>query len=313
LVDTFRVGLLLTEQCNIECSHCWLDSGPEKRATMLPGEARGYVDQAVEIPTVEWVSFTGGEPFLLPGMLAELVSYASERGLKTECVTNCFWAATPEAARSALWALADEGLTAVNISCDDFHQRHIGFDRVENCYNAAREVGLKIVIMCAASKSSELGIREIARRLGEDEIHVLGDGDPRGRVSTLGVETGFIPVGRGEDIPGEELVLGESPFEGPCRSVLRDIGVAPFGRVMPCCSAAAVVVDLGLGNAGETRLRRLIEEAEGRPIFRALMERGPLAILEALRPVSCGEYVSRCHLCYEVVRHPRLLEALESI
>ena len=158
---------------------------------MLPGEARGYVDQALEIPSVEWVSLTGGEPFLVPETLSELVSYASRRGLKTECVTNCFWASTPGEARRTLGALADVGLTAVNISCDDFHQRHISFDRVENCFNAAKELGLKMVIMCATSKSSELGIREVARRLGEDEIHVLGDVEPKGRVSALGVETGF--------------------------------------------------------------------------------------------------------------------------
>jgi hypothetical protein len=280
---------------------------------MLPGEARSYVDQALEIPGVEWVSLTGGEPFLIPETLSKLVAYASGKGLKTECVTNCFWASTPEEAGKTLGALADAGLTVVNISCDDFHQRHIGFDRVENCFKAARELGLKMVIMCATSRSSELGIREIARRLGEDDIHVLGDGEPRGGVSALGVETGFIPVGRGEGIPREELVLGESPVEGPCRSVLRDIGIAPSGKVLPCCSAAAVVGELVLGNAKEARLRRLIEAAEGRLIFRALMERGPLAIMEAMGPVSRGYYVSRCHLCYEVVRHPHLNEALESL
>ena len=242
---------------------------------MLPEEARGYVDQALEIPGMEWVSLTGGEPFLVPEMLSELVSYASGRGLKTECVTNCFWASTPGEARRTLGALADAGLTAVNISCDDFHQRHIGFDRVENCFNAARELGLKVVIMCATSKSGELGIREIARRLGEDDIHVLGDGEPRGRFSALGVETGFIPAGRGQYISSEELVLGESPVDGPCRTVLRDIGIAPSGRVLPCCSAAAAVEELGLGNAKEVKLRRLVEDAEGRPVFRALMNRVP--------------------------------------
>jgi len=280
---------------------------------MLPGEARGYVDQALEIPSVEWVSLTGGEPFLVPETLSELVSYASRRGLKTECVTNCFWASTPGEARRTLGALADAGLTAVNISCDDFHQRHIGFDRVENCFNAARELGLKMVIMCATSKSSELGIREVARRLGEDEIHVLGDVEPKGRVSALGVETGFIPAGRGEDISSEELVLGKSPVEGPCHNVLRDMGIAPSGRVLPCCSAGTVVEELGLGNAKDAELRELIEAAQGRPVFRTLMNRGPLAMMEALGPVSRGEYVSRCHICYEVVRHPRLNEALESL
>ena len=72
LIGTFRVGLLITERCNIECAHCWLGSGPDRGATMSMEDARGCISQAGEIPTVEWISLTGGEPFLYPELLEPL-------------------------------------------------------------------------------------------------------------------------------------------------------------------------------------------------------------------------------------------------
>jgi len=313
LVDTFRVGLLLTERCNIACRHCWFDSGPDKTATMTPQEARGYIDQARGVPTVEWISFTGGEPFLLHEALLDLIGYSSDGGLRTECVTNCFWAETEERAVEILGGLVDAGLDVINISSDDFHQRHIPFDGVRNCYRTAKSLGLKTVIMCAPSRSSTLRIGRIAEMLGGDGIHILGDGEPEAPVSALAVETGFVPVGRAASIPREEWLVGESPVDGPCRTVLRDVGIAPGGRVLPCCSAASLVEDVTLGNAGKRSLASLIEEAGRRPVFKALTTIGPAGLAERLGIMEKGRYVSRCHLCYEVLTDPGLGNALKPI
>ncbi len=305
MVEAFRVGLLLTERCNVACKHCWFSSGPEKTATMTLDEAEGYVDQACGIPTVEWISFTGGEPFLLPDMLVELVGFASGRGLRTECVTNCFWAESEEGARSRLSGLVDAGLQAINISADDFHQEHIPFSHVGNCYRAAKSLGLKIVIMCTTSRSSALRIGNIRERLGDGGIRIIGSGRPRGRATALAVESPFVPAGRGASIPRGEWLVGESPVTGPCGDVLRDIGIAPGGRVMPCCSAASLVDYVCLGNANERGLVELLEKAGDRRVFRFLSEEGP-AELARLLGLGYGGYVGRCHLCHEVLLDPRL-------
>ncbi|UCD45240.1 MAG: radical SAM protein [Candidatus Bathyarchaeota archaeon] len=302
MADTFRVGLILTERCNIECAHCWLESGPQRRSSMDPEDARGYIDQALEIPTLDWVSFTGGEPFLMPETLASLVSYASGSGLRTECVTNCFWAETEAKAGEKLGTLVDAGLDVINISSDDFHQRHIPFERVKNAYEAAKKLGLKIVIMTASAASSELRIREIARRLGEKDIHIVGDGEPRTNLSALAVETGFIPVGRGGQLPEEEWLVDHGPVKGPCRDVLRDVGISPTGRVLPCCSAAGHLQQASLGNAKEERLSALIERAEENAVYRTLSTVGPFELAERTGFQKRQGYINRCHLCYEILR-----------
>jgi MoaA/NifB/PqqE/SkfB family radical SAM enzyme len=305
LIGTFRVGFLITKRCNIECAHCWLASSPDRGATMDIEDARGFVDQAGEIPTVEWISITGGEPFLYPELLEASVRYTSEKGLRTECVTNCYWAGTEQKAEEALGKLAEAGLDVINMSVDDFHQRHIHFDRVVNCYRAARSLGLKVVVMCAIARSSALRASEVKILLGDGDIKILGAGEPRPMAQAIIIEDPFIPVGRGAEIPGEEWLAGERPVGGPCNLALRDIGISPSGGVLPCCSAASLVEKAHLGNAREESLTEILERAARRPLFRALKKDGPSVLAEKLNLKKSG-YVSRCHLCHDVLVNPGL-------
>jgi hypothetical protein len=305
LIGTFRVGLLITERCNIECAHCWLGSGPDRGATMDMEDAHGFIAQAGEIPTVEWISLTGGEPFLYPELLEASVRCASEKGLRTECVTNCYWAGTEQEAEEALGRIAEAGLDVINMSVDDFHQRHIHFERVRNCYRAARSLGLKVVVMCAAARSSALRANEVKILLGDEYIQILGAGEPRPTAQAIIIEDAFIPVGRGAEIPEEEWLAGESPVVGPCNLALRDIGISPSGGVLPCCSAASLVGEARLGDAREESLAKILERAARRPLFMALKKDGPSALAEKLNLKKSG-YVSRCHLCHDVLVNPEL-------
>jgi hypothetical protein len=304
-VDTFRVGLLLTERCNVACAHCWFGSGPGKTARMSLREALDHIDQAREIETVRWISFTGGEPFLLPRTLPRLVEHASALGFSTECVTNCFWAVTPTAAERTLRGLRDAGLDVIDVSADDFHQRHVPFERVRNCYEAAKSLRLKIVIMCAASRSGRLRIREVARLLGNDEIHIIGDVAPPASPRALAIETGFVPVGRGAEIPEDEWLI-DGDADGPCRVALSDIAIDPSGRVLPCCSAAGLASMAVMGNAKLCRLKGIVEDAGGRRLFKILRAEGPIGLQRLVGQMRREIYVSRCHLCHEVLTDPRL-------
>jgi MoaA/NifB/PqqE/SkfB family radical SAM enzyme len=305
LIGTFRVGLLITERCNIECAHCWLGSGPDRGATMGMGDARWFIAQAGEIPTVEWISLTGGEPFLYPELLEASVRYASEKGLRTECVTNCHWAGTEQEAEEALGKIVEAGLDVINMSVDDFHQRHIHFEKVGNCYRAAKSLGLKVVVMCAAARSSALRANEVKILMGDGDIQILRAGEPRPKAQAIIIEDPFIPVGRGAEIPEEEWLIGENPVGGPCKLALRDIGMSPSGGVLPCCSAASLVEKAHLGNAREESLTEILERAARRPLFKALKKDGPSVLAEKLNLQKSG-YVSRCHLCHDVLVNPGL-------
>jgi hypothetical protein len=305
----FRVGLLLTERCDIACAHCWL--GPSLNGADMPlDEAKGYIDQASSIPSVEWISFTGGEPFLLLGLLNELVGYASAKGLRTECVTNCSWAETPAKTEKSLKSLRASGLNVVNISADDFHQEFVPFEKVRNCFEAAKSLGIKTVIMSAAQAGGALRLAEIINRLGSEEVGTLGDEKSRKGLSAIAVETGFIPVGRAAELPRDKWIIGESQTEGACRLVLRDIGIDLGGELLACCSAASFLARGRLGSVDETGIQQLLDDAGELPLFKILSEQGPSSLADSLGIRWRDGFVSRCHICYEVLKDPRLDDAL---
>lgn len=271
---------------------------------MSSREALNYLDQAEEFSTLRTVSLTGGEPFLLPELLRKVISYASDKGFKTEVATNCFWAESEERAREKLGSLVDLGLDVINISADDFHQEFISFSYIQNCYEAAKELGLKIAILCSVAKPSRLRVKNVIDLLGDVNIHVLGESpQPSNRVkaNSVAVETAFIPAGRGSQIPHREWILGHRSTIGPCPHILQDIAIEPSGRVLPCCSAAALIKSLNLGNAQMDPLSRIIERANTREIFKVLSRIGPQELLDIKYGNLLRNYVNKCHLCYEVL------------
>ena len=81
----FNTGSL----CNITCDNCYIESSPrnDRLAYLSLDEVRSFLDDIADIPTVEEIGFTGGEPFLngeFPAMLGEALS----RGYRALVLTN---------------------------------------------------------------------------------------------------------------------------------------------------------------------------------------------------------------------------------
>jgi hypothetical protein len=293
----FRVGLLITERCDAGCAHCWFDCVPENGVTMRRNDAQDYIDKASRLPSIEWISITGGEPMLHPSLVEGLIAYASGHGLKTELVTNCSWATTHDKSIGTLKRLRDAGLDALNISADDFHQDTIPFERVKYSYEAGKSLGIKMVLMTTLKKNSYLKIKEVSRLLG-DELASPRSTDISA-YSAIGIESGFIPVGRGALIPRDEWYLGGGSLTGGCDAVLRDIGVKPSGEVIPCCSASASLSGFVLGDLKDWDLEEMLADVWDRDFFKVLKEKGPMGLLK-IQPK--GIFVDKCHLCSEVLR-----------
>lgn len=82
----FNTGTL----CNIECRNCYIDSSPSNDALVYitPAEVADYLDQLDDRGWgVTEIGFTGGEPFMNPGMI-EMAGDALARGYKVLILTN---------------------------------------------------------------------------------------------------------------------------------------------------------------------------------------------------------------------------------
>jgi hypothetical protein len=252
---------------------------------MTRGQAENIIDQAWSLGA-RWVSFTGGEPFLEYRLLLGLVEYASGKGLYTEAVTNCSWAEDQRLAMDKLRPLADSGLTAINMSVDDFHQEHVPLDSVRHCFEAAKTLNIKPVFMVAVEPGSRITAGSLPRLMGDPSIQVPGE--PRLSIpSALAAETPFTPVGRGEELEWAHVTTARNHR---CDSVLTDIGVKTNGDVLPCCGPLGCRGDAVIGNLGEDALRDVLSRAWGDPRFtkiRAGFESG-------------AGTAGRCHACYRL-------------
>ena len=80
--------------CNIECANCYIHSSPtdDRLAYISPEEAVRYFDEAAAIASqagtpLPEIGFTGGEPFMNPGMV-EMLEDALTRGHDVLILTN---------------------------------------------------------------------------------------------------------------------------------------------------------------------------------------------------------------------------------
>ena len=116
----FNTGSL----CNIECGHCYIESGPrnERLAYLSVGEVVTYLDEiaAAGLPTRE-IGFTGGEPFMNRDILPMLEA-ALGRGFRALVLTNAMQPMRRfEAGIAALAAGHGDRLT-LRVSLDHYSQ-----------------------------------------------------------------------------------------------------------------------------------------------------------------------------------------------
>jgi uncharacterized Fe-S cluster-containing radical SAM superfamily protein len=77
--------------CNITCASCYIESSPRNDALayITPAEVAGFLDEATTRgEPLQEVGFTGGEPFMNPGLLDMLADVLGRPGLSALVLTN---------------------------------------------------------------------------------------------------------------------------------------------------------------------------------------------------------------------------------
>lgn len=82
----FNLQVHLTQQCNLRCKHCYMDSGVASQGELSLAEWKDIVDQFVDLGGKS-VTYSGGEPLMFTGFY-ELADYVKQRNLDTLLITN---------------------------------------------------------------------------------------------------------------------------------------------------------------------------------------------------------------------------------
>jgi len=265
--------VLLTYECNYECDHCFVWSGPGSPGTFTVPQIDDVLRQALATGTIEWIWFEGGEAFLYYALLRHGIRRAAGLGFRVGVVSNAYWATDRESAREWLRDLAGS-VQELSVSCDRFHgdeeqERHVG-----HAVDAARALG----ISCGAI-AIEAGEEPAVGQLPEAASGVMH----RGRAAVkLAPQAPRRPA----------AAMTECPYEN-----LREPGrvhLDPFGNLHLC---QGIVI----GNLFREPLREICAryDPDAHPVAGPLLAGGPLELARRHRIAPDEGYADACHLCYE--------------
>ena len=107
----------ISHHCNLQCIHCYTNSGKEHSINVDLSHAKNVIDQA-ERDGIVGYAIGGGEPLLLP-YLSELIEYSVSKKIGVTVTTNGTLLTEDNVKR-----LADAGLTLVQVSIDGDQEIH---------------------------------------------------------------------------------------------------------------------------------------------------------------------------------------------
>lgn len=308
---TFRPNYLSfagTYQCNLSCPHCCVPIEWPDRLDI--DVALRFLEDA-HASGLEWLGFTGGEPFLYPEFVIALTRRAAQLGFRFDkIVTNGVWFDDEEHLRRVLSDFFAAGYGGkLGLSVDKFHGPYTT-KLVQFC-RVAREISGRdnVLSLNYASRQPDQGlhlVRELAAALDGVlefspllERYLLVTQD-----LTITLNWNHLaPVERAERLEGawDGRWFEEDYCEGPGQALI----VNPKGEVKPCCGFASDLDQLTIGNIHEHSVAQIIRRGREHPYVGKIFRKGLTAIRDDILKENPGTLPgatsNHCFFCWYVL------------
>jgi MoaA/NifB/PqqE/SkfB family radical SAM enzyme len=298
-----------TYQCNLTCPHCcvpieWTDRLDITRAKSFLAEAREA--------GVQWLGMTGGEPFLYPEFVVELVRESAHLEFRHDKImTNGVWFDSDDQLIEIMTQVRDAGFHGkIGLSVDKFHG--IKTAKLARFCQICRSVYQRdnIVSLNYASSHPDRGLEPI-RKLAHELDAVLEWSDFLKRYMLVSLDltmtlnwNHLATVERAESLPGNPWDgewFEEDYCEGPGQALI----VNPRGEVKPCCGFASDLDQLTIGNIYHQSASQIIEQGRNHPYVGKVFREGLTAIRDEIlreNPDLLPEASSNhCFFCWFVL------------
>jgi len=255
-----HLTILPTYRCTAACAQCCFESNPHVEGRIPIERILGYIDQAArDFPTLKLVVFSGGECFLLRDDLDSAIARAASRNLATRCVTNGYWATSKRAARERIAPLYEAGLTELNFSTGDDHQKFVPFERIVWGATAAAEFGIHALVVVEGRKEARFTMEDVLRNPELSDF--LTSSPARSRLDLL--NNIWIPFQDDGPITQADEVYRTRErlerFQG-CDNVLENMVITPHEQLASCCGLTFEhIAEMKLGDARVRSLRELYD------------------------------------------------------
>ena len=145
----YRISIMLTEACNLNCSHCYMSankSGKSLTIQEIDLLIKGLPDNCLRI------SITGGEPYMCKDKLYYIIDKIVQRfkGKKPEIrveTNGTFFDQNEESIRNEVLQLISHGVDTLRLSDDKFHEDGgLNIDKLRYIEKVVKNYNLNIVV-----------------------------------------------------------------------------------------------------------------------------------------------------------------------
>lgn len=273
--------LVTTHQCTAACDHCCFACAPQVTDRIPQQRLSAIIDEALAIPSIRFVSFVGGECFLLGSELDTHFAHCKNNGFAVGTTTNGYWAVNAKAAASRVRTAAESGLGTIYISTGEMHARYVPHERIIHAALAASDLGLETHISIETflgtsfdprciTENRDIAAARADGRLDVFEHDWLPHADGKGRASL-------------EHAPRQSRFHPDAVHEG-CKIVLDDLTVTPSLQLFACCGYPIESIPaLALGSLESMTLLEVLENAPDETLALWLHVAGPERMLLAVK------------------------------
>jgi len=301
------VSFFLTDRCCAACKICCFQCSPKNTYVMDKALIKRYIDEGGALGTIQRFSYTGGEVFLYPELLLEVVAYAKEKyGILSTTVSNGFWAADIEKGRSLMRRLRDAGLVSVRLSADNYHQSFIPAQSVKNAIRILTELNMleAVTVMDTKDRSN---IRSTVERL-RPEIYLAE------RVSYYPMHLPEAVLANPEVTETVEDLENPTPWD---ESYCVDVGTVQMytdGYMYKCCSQFSFEMpQMRIGKIGETTLVEAERNMNRDPLLDIICRDSVSWLARKAKALGYPvkeRYSMSCELCRDLLCNRELMEKL---
>jgi radical SAM protein with 4Fe4S-binding SPASM domain len=189
----FQVVWDVTNACNLQCKHCYSNSGKKHTDELTTNQAKKAID-IFDRAGVTVLAFSGGEPLVRPDIF-HLTQYAHKKGLHVALATNGTLI-TPATAQK----MKDAGIQFVQISLDGADaETHDAFRGIEGAFDKTIE-GIKNSV----AKKFFVEISTTVTRHNYTDIPAIIDLGEKLKANWF-MAFNFVPTGRAKDVIETDL------------------------------------------------------------------------------------------------------------
>lgn len=140
-------GIMTNYRCSVRCAHCRHNASPTRSGGFISEEMVTKILGKLEELGCRSVHLEGGEPFLYPKELLRTVKQISESRIYLEhIVTNCSWYKNQKETKNILNELKKYGLQRLLLKVSPFQNESIPLRKVNGVAKIAEELGIHILI-----------------------------------------------------------------------------------------------------------------------------------------------------------------------